>query len=50
MKEKNWRDDYVLVVTYDEEFEMTRHRWVHRSIQDPVRYVTDFYPFERPML
>ena len=49
MKERNWRDDYVLIQTWNREFEMIRHRWVHISVEDPVRYVLDFYPDEEVM-
>ncbi len=49
-QDKDWRDNYTLIQTWNEELQITRSRWVHISVKDPVGYVTSFYPFERPML
>ena len=49
MERKDWRKDYTLVVTWNKEFEMIRHRWVHISVENPIEYVTSFYPDEEVM-
>ncbi len=46
MDRKDWRKDYVMVVTWDEDFQMTRHRWVHISVEKPKEYVLNFFPGE----
>lgn len=46
---KSWREDYILIQTWNEELEIVRNRWVHISVKDPLQYVIDFYPFERPI-
>jgi len=49
-QDKDWRDNYTLIQTWNEELQITRSRWVHISVKDPLQYVIDFYPYERPML
>ncbi len=43
---KDWRKDYVLITTWNKEFEMTRSRYVHISVENPLQYVLDFFPDE----
>ena len=38
--------DYICVVTWDPYFEITRYRYVHKSVKDPKEHVKYTYPEE----
>ena len=38
--------DYICVITWDPEFELTRYHYAHKSVKDPDGYVKNLNPNE----
>ena len=39
-------EDYIMVMTWDKQFECIRYHYVHKSSPDPTEEVKTLFPFE----